>query len=226
MGALTRRDFVRTGTARARGRWLPFREDARSVGRHARADKAAPGSRTLAELRRRLHGALLLPGDEGYLEASARSMGATRAYCGRRWGKVADLAVSCPSQNDSPIGPKGSLGSFWSLGWVGGPVVDCLGRRDTRVCIPQSADPADSLLLPCRLQADTPSLLACSRRRGGACSRSSKNRTLRPPTCNSAPAVRIAGDCPRRRPEEEQEEEEEDRQNGRGRRFHGNRHTS
>jgi hypothetical protein len=144
-----------------------------------------------------LTGLFCSPEMRGTWGLAPRSMGATRAYCRWRCGQVADLAVGCPSQSDSPIGPNGSLGSVSSLGWVRGPVVDCLGRGDARTCVPQRADPPDSSLLRSRLQADTPSLLACSWRHSRACSCSSTNRTLRPPSCNSAPAVRTTGDCPK-----------------------------
>jgi len=39
--------------------------------------------------------------------------------------KVADLLADCPSRTDE------SNGSMWSLGWIGGKVVDSIGRRDT-----------------------------------------------------------------------------------------------
>ena len=40
-------------------------------------------------------------------------------------GKVADLLAECPSRTAE------SNGSMWSLGWIGGPVVDRFGRRET-----------------------------------------------------------------------------------------------
>ncbi len=39
--------------------------------------------------------------------------------------KVADLLANCPSRNAD------ENGSMWSLGWVGGPVVGSVGRRET-----------------------------------------------------------------------------------------------
>ena len=39
--------------------------------------------------------------------------------------QVADLLADCPSRDAS------SNGSIWSLGWIGGPVVDSFGLRDT-----------------------------------------------------------------------------------------------
>jgi FAD/FMN-containing dehydrogenase len=58
---LTRRDFVRAGGAGAVGLWLPFRVNARPL-----ADTSRVPARALAELRRRLRGPLLLPGDPRY----------------------------------------------------------------------------------------------------------------------------------------------------------------
>jgi FAD/FMN-containing dehydrogenase len=39
--------------------------------------------------------------------------------------KVADLLANCPTRTPD------SNGSMWSLGWVGGPVIHSVGRRDT-----------------------------------------------------------------------------------------------
>jgi FAD/FMN-containing dehydrogenase len=71
MTELTRRDLIRTGAAGAVGLWLPFATDARSATWHARAANTRVPTRALAELRRALHGRLLLPGDRGYDAASA-----------------------------------------------------------------------------------------------------------------------------------------------------------
>ena len=40
-------------------------------------------------------------------------------------GKIADLLAECPTRTAA------ENGSMWSLGWVGGPVVGSVGRRDT-----------------------------------------------------------------------------------------------
>ena len=61
MTELTRRDFVRAGGAGAVGLWLPFRVNARPL-----AESSGVRARALAELRRRLRGPLLLPGDPRY----------------------------------------------------------------------------------------------------------------------------------------------------------------
>ena len=71
MTELTRRDLIRSGAAGALGLWLPFATDARSATWHARAANTRVPRRALAELRRALHGRLLLPGDPGYDAASA-----------------------------------------------------------------------------------------------------------------------------------------------------------
>jgi FAD/FMN-containing dehydrogenase len=41
------------------------------------------------------------------------------------WASVADLVANSPSRSDA------SNGSMWSLGWIGGPVVNGVGRRET-----------------------------------------------------------------------------------------------
>jgi FAD/FMN-containing dehydrogenase len=89
---LTRRDLVRAGAASAAGLWLPFRADARSAAWHT---SAAPRvrRRALAELRRRLRGPLLLPGDPGYGAASSPANG--------RYDRIRPLAVAvCAGERD------------------------------------------------------------------------------------------------------------------------------
>jgi hypothetical protein len=41
------------------------------------------------------------------------------------YGRLVDLLTACPSRTDS------ANGSLWSLGWVGGAVVDAIGRTET-----------------------------------------------------------------------------------------------
>lgn len=41
------------------------------------------------------------------------------------WAKQVDTLVACPSRTDK------ANGSLWLLGWVGGPVIDAVGRTDT-----------------------------------------------------------------------------------------------
>jgi FAD/FMN-containing dehydrogenase len=41
------------------------------------------------------------------------------------YGRLAELLAECPSRTED------TNGSFWSLGWVGGPVVNSIGRRQT-----------------------------------------------------------------------------------------------
>jgi FAD/FMN-containing dehydrogenase len=41
---------------------------------------------------------------------------------------MVDLLARCPSRSDGPYGPGGSL---WSLGWIGGPVVNAKHRTQT-----------------------------------------------------------------------------------------------
>ncbi len=90
---LSRREFVRGGAVGALGLWLPFRLQSRSVAWHARATKAYVGPRALDELRRKLHGALLLPGDRGYAHGSAPRNG--------RYADIRPLAVArCAKESD------------------------------------------------------------------------------------------------------------------------------
>jgi hypothetical protein len=67
MTGMTRRGFVGAGAAGAVGLWLPNGLIKRA---HAAAGVPRVDPRALADLRRRLTGTLLLPGDAGYLEAS------------------------------------------------------------------------------------------------------------------------------------------------------------
>jgi hypothetical protein len=53
----------------------------------------------------------------------------------RVYAKIADLLAECPSRSPQ------SNGSMWSLGWIGGPVVRRLGRRD-RIRPPRHAHAA------------------------------------------------------------------------------------
>jgi FAD/FMN-containing dehydrogenase len=41
------------------------------------------------------------------------------------YGRIAELIAECPTRTED------SNGSFWSLGWVGGNVVNSVGRRET-----------------------------------------------------------------------------------------------
>ena len=41
------------------------------------------------------------------------------------YGRLAELIAECPSRSED------TNGSFWSLGWVGGSVINSIGRRDT-----------------------------------------------------------------------------------------------
>lgn len=66
MSGLTRRDLLRAGATSAVGLYLPFGAQARSLSWHARASRARVGQRALDELRRRLTGRLLLPGEREY----------------------------------------------------------------------------------------------------------------------------------------------------------------
>lgn len=50
---------------------------------------------------------------------------ADRPVPGSVYSEVVDLLADCPSRS------KEASGSFWSLGWVGGEVVDRVGRTDT-----------------------------------------------------------------------------------------------
>ncbi len=70
MTEVSRRELLRAGAAGAVGLWLPFAADARSASWHARVANGRIGNRALSELRRALHGRLLLPGDAGYDLAS------------------------------------------------------------------------------------------------------------------------------------------------------------
>jgi len=67
MSGMTRRGFVRAGAAGAVGLWLPNGVIKRA---HAAARVPRVDPRALVDLRRRLTGTLLLPGDAGYLESS------------------------------------------------------------------------------------------------------------------------------------------------------------
>ena len=93
MTELNRRDLLRAGAAGALGLWLPFATDARSATWHARAANSRVPRRALAELRRALHGTLLLPGDPGYDAASAPA--------NFRYDSIRPLAVaSCRNEAD------------------------------------------------------------------------------------------------------------------------------
>ena len=87
MTELTRRDLLRSGGAGALGLWLPFAAD-------TRADSSTvAGGRALRELRRRLRGALLLPGERGYDSASAPA--------NARFDRIRPLAVArCVDERD------------------------------------------------------------------------------------------------------------------------------
>ena len=81
------------GAAGALGLWLPFATDARSATWHARTANSRVPRRALAELRRALHGTLLLPGDPGYDAASAPA--------NFRYDSIRPLAVaSCRNEAD------------------------------------------------------------------------------------------------------------------------------
>ena len=83
---LSRRELLRGGAVGALGLWLPFRLQSRSAAWHARAAKAHVGPRALEELRRKLHGALLLPGDRGYVQCQRARNG--------RFADIRPLAVA------------------------------------------------------------------------------------------------------------------------------------
>jgi FAD/FMN-containing dehydrogenase len=93
MTEVSRRDFLRAGAAGAVGLWLPFATDARSATWHARVANDRIGRRALEELRRALHGSLLLPGHPGYDSASAPA--------NARYDAIRPLAVAqCADEHD------------------------------------------------------------------------------------------------------------------------------
>jgi FAD/FMN-containing dehydrogenase len=93
MTDVSRRDFLRAGAAGAVGLWLPFATDARSASWHSRVANGRIGHRALQELRRALHGPLLLPGHPGYESASAPA--------NARYDAIRPLAVAqCTSEAD------------------------------------------------------------------------------------------------------------------------------
>jgi FAD/FMN-containing dehydrogenase len=68
---LRRRELIGAAAAGAAGLYLPFRPDRLSADWHARAARDRIGKRELRELRRRLRGRLILPGERGYERHSA-----------------------------------------------------------------------------------------------------------------------------------------------------------
>lgn len=93
MTELTRRDVLRAGGAGALGLWLPFAAEGRSASWHAGVARGQVGKRALGELRRRLHGALLLPGDRRFESISAPA--------NARFDRVRPLAVArCLDERD------------------------------------------------------------------------------------------------------------------------------
>jgi FAD binding domain len=93
MTELTRRDVLRAGGAGALGLWLPFAAEGRSASWHAGVARGQVGKRALGELRRRLHGALLLLGDRGY--------GSISAPANARFDRVRPLGVArCLDERD------------------------------------------------------------------------------------------------------------------------------
>ncbi len=93
MTDLTRREVLRGGAVGAIGLWLPFAADARSADWHARVANHRVSPRALRELRRALHGDLLLPGDPGYDAASTPA--------NARFDGIKPLAVArCTGEDD------------------------------------------------------------------------------------------------------------------------------
>ena len=82
----TRRDLLRAGAAGAVALWLPSTLTGRAM---AEARRAGIDPRALTDLRRRLRGTLLLPGDVGYDEASTP---ANSRFDGTRPAAVAKCA--------------------------------------------------------------------------------------------------------------------------------------
>jgi FAD/FMN-containing dehydrogenase len=93
VNGLTRRDLLRAGAAGAAGLWLPLDliEQAAAAPARARVDP-----RALADLRRRLHGTLLLPADHGYAAASQPA--------NTRYENVRPVAVAdCADEHDVAV---------------------------------------------------------------------------------------------------------------------------
>ena len=90
---LSRRALLRAGAVGAAGLWLPFRPERLSAAWQARAARDRIGRRALAELRRRLEGKLLLPGERGYTESSRPA--------NARYDRIRPVAVAqCADEDD------------------------------------------------------------------------------------------------------------------------------
>ncbi len=138
---LSRRELIQTGLLASGALWLPFTPRARAALLHERAPHARVRTRALRELRRRLRGPLLLPGDHAYAAASEPAnaqFDRVKPLAVARCANERDIATCIDWAREHDVQPvaRGSGHSYGGFSTTSGLVVD-LSRLNRVVVDPR-----------------------------------------------------------------------------------------